>query len=199
MFSGDLLAYLLRALERGDMDDFEHQLALRSGQRDELLDLVDLALAVRGPATPDAATIAATAGLPAFQPRAWPEVLRDARHAQGIKRPRLVRDLADRLGITTAEGRERIRERYHEVETGQLDPRHVADSVLDALGDLLGGLSDVLTTTRLNPPSPLRPKMAFLRDGFDDADSDQTVHAMALSVPTELTPEERRVDELFGA
>ena len=90
-----------------------------------------------------------------------------------------------------------MRERYHEIETGQLDPRRISTAVVDALGDVLGGMRDLLAATRLNPVGPLNPSVSFMRDGFDDLDGTVMMEAMMAS-PSEPTADERRVDELFG-
>lgn len=194
---GNLLAATLAAFDEGRSADVDRLLDSAGDDRLELVEMVELSLTLRGPASPSSEAIKALAMTPAFDARAWPDVLTDARHAQGVKRPALVAALAQRLGIVSPEGEERVRERYHEVETGQLDPRHISTAVVDALGDVLGGMRDLLNATRFNPVGPLSPSVSFMRDGFDSADDMVVVHAM-MAPPAEPTADERRVDELFG-
>ena len=194
---GNLLAETLVAFDEGRSADVDRLLDSAGDDRFELVEMVELSLTLRGPASPSSEAIEALAMTPAFDARSWPEILTEARHAQGIKRPALVTALAERLGISSPAGEERVRERYHEIETGQLDPRRISTAVVDALGDVLGGMRDLLAATRLNPVGPLNPSVSFMRDGFDDLDGNVMMEAMMAS-PSEPTADERRVDELFG-
>lgn len=194
---GNLLAETLLAFDQGRSADVDRLLDSADADRLELVEMVELSLTLRGPASPSSEAIEALAKTPAFDARSWPEILTEARHAQGVKRPALVAALAQRLGIASLDGEERVRERYHEIETGQLDPRHISTAVVDALGDLLGGMRGLLDATRLNPVGPLSPSVSFMRDGFDDVDGSVLVDA-TLARRAEPTVDERRVDELFG-
>jgi len=194
---GNLLAETLLAFDQGRTADVDRLLDSAGDDRFELVEMVELSLTLRGPASPSSEAIEALAMTPAFDARSWPEILTEARHAQGIKRPALVTALAERLGISSPDGEERVRERYHEIETGQLDPRRISTAVVDALGDVLGGVRELLAATRLNPVGPLNPSVSFMRDGFDDLDGNVMMEAMMAS-PSEPTADERRVDELFG-
>ncbi len=194
---GNLLAETLLAFDQGRTADVDRLLDSAGNDRFELVEMVELSLTLRGPASPSSEAIEALAMTPAFDARSWPEILTEARHAQGIKRPALVTALAERLGISSPDGEERVRERYHEIETGQLDPRRISTAVVDALGDVLGGVRELLAATRLNPVGPLNPSVSFMRDGFDDLDGNVMMEAMMVS-PSEPSADERRVDELFG-
>ena len=194
---GNLLAETLVAFDEGRSADVDRLLDSAGDDRLELVEMVELSLTLRGPASPSSEAIEALAMTPAFDARSWPEILTEARHAQGIKRPALIAALAQRLGIVSPDGEERLRERYHEIETGQLDPRRISMAVVDALGDILGGMRAVLDATRLNPIGPLSPDVSFMRDGFDDVDGMVLMDAM-MAPPAEPTVDERRVDELFG-
>jgi hypothetical protein len=192
---GNLLAETLAAFDEGRSADVDRLLDSAGDDRLELVEMVELSLTLRGPASPSNEAIEALAMTPAFDARSWPEILTEARHAQGLKRPALVTALAQHLGISSPDGKERLRERYHEIETGQLDPRRISTVVVDALGDILSGLRAVLDATRLNPIGPLSPNVSFMRDGFDDVDG---LVVTDMAPPAEQTADERRVDELFG-
>ena len=194
---GNLLAETLVAFEEGRSADVDRLLDSAGDDRLELVEMIELSLTLRGPASPSAEAIEALAMTPAFDARSWPEILTEARLTQGIKRPALVAALAQHLGISSPDGEERVRERYHEIETGQLDPLRISTAVVDALGDVLGGLRELLAATRLNPVGPLSPSVSFMRDGFDDVDGMVLMHSM-MAPPAEPTVDERRVDELFG-
>ena len=66
----------------------------------------------------------------------WQQALPTLRHRAKLKRDELVRELAGLLGVAGKE--ERVALRYHEMETGRLEPAGVSSKVLDALGGLLG-------------------------------------------------------------
>jgi hypothetical protein len=67
----------------------------------------------------------------------------------------------------------------------------VQPAVVDALGDLLGGIRETLAATRFNPLPDLGPAVALNRSG--DVVLEQTL-LMDAAPPS---PDERRVDELF--
>jgi AcrR family transcriptional regulator len=191
MLLGELMAEAVAALRERRFGDVDAILDRAGDDRAELLDMIELALALRGPAEPDPAVIDELAASPLFDVRAWPEVLTEARLAAGLKRPTLVARLAERLGVGD-DGRAHLERRYHELETGQLEPRRVRPVVADALGDLLGGIRDTLASTRLNPLPDLGPAAAFNRTG-DVLEE----HALQMEPPTP-TAAERQVDDLFG-
>lgn len=197
---GELMAQILAALNAGQPTEVDRLLDAAGDDRNVLLDMVELALSFRGPPDPNATAIAATAALPAFQPRAWPELLIAARHAQGLKRGVLVEALAERLHISSARGRERLRERYHEVETGQINPHDVSEALLGALGGLLGGFRSTLDSARLIPTFSLQTEVKFMRDGvaLDGPEDTMVLMKSMMLPPDEPTDEERAVDTLFG-
>jgi hypothetical protein len=131
-----------------------------------------------------------------FDVRPWAEILETARLEASIKRPSLLAQLAERLGIHGEQAQERLAERYHELETGQLEPAGVQPALLDALGDLLGGIRDTLAATRFNPLPDLGPAVALQRSA-EPIDLMMLMDA-DLVEPEGMTDDERRVDELFG-
>jgi hypothetical protein len=72
----------------------------------------------------------------------WPSLLPRLRNRARVARAELVAELAARLG---AEGqREKVGRYYHQMETGQLPAQGVSDSVLEALGQIVGQSRDAL-------------------------------------------------------
>jgi hypothetical protein len=133
---------------------------------------------------------------PMFDVRPWAEILESARLDASIKRPALLAQLAERLGIRDEAAQERLNERYHELETGQLEPARVQPALLDALGDLLGGIRETLAATRFNPIPDLGPSAVLNRSG-DVIDLKIMVDASTIE-PESTTAAERMVDDLFG-
>ena len=194
---GNLLVDACAALDEQRLDAFDAIVERAGEHRQELLDMVDVALSLRGPAEPSAAQVEALALSPMFDMRPWPEILESARLAASIKRPTLLAQLAERLGIRGEAAAERLEERYHELETGQLAPARVQPALLDALGDLLGGIRETLAATRFNPMPDLGPSAVLNRSGTFET------HMLMDAAPATFEPEpttaaERRVDDLFG-
>jgi hypothetical protein len=196
---GELMAQALAALDAGDAAAVDRAIDAAGDDRAELLDMVELALSLRGPRLPAAAEIDALAADPAFDVRAWSEILAPARHAAGVRRPDLVARLADRLGLRAGPARERLALRYHELETGQLAATGVQPPLLDALGDLLGGLGATLRATQRNPTfAPGRPALSFHRSAPEPEPVLEL--RMLADADADVAPDddERAVDALFG-
>lgn len=191
---GELMAEVLAALDERRFDAVDPILERAGGDRQQVLDMVELALSIRGPAAPSAAVVDELAAAPMFDERAWTDILEPARHALGLKRPELVDRLAERLGVAGAAGRARLAERYHELEAGLIPAQGVAPALTGALGDLLGGIGDTLRQTRYNAAG-LGPAVAFNRTG-----APLELDAVASMAPPDepTTDAERLVDDLFG-
>jgi hypothetical protein len=196
---GELMTRALAALDAGDAAAVDRAIDAAGDDRAELLDMVELALSLRGPRQPAAVEVEALVADPAFDVRAWSEILAPARHAAGVKRPELVARLAERLGLRAASQRERLALRYHELETGQVAPRGVQAPLLDALGDLLGGIGATLRATQRNLVlAPDGPALSFNRSAAEPelASAALLLHdAEPEALPSD---EERAVDALFG-
>jgi hypothetical protein len=193
---GNLLVDACAALDARQLDAFDAIVERAGDDRQELLDMVEVALSLRGPTVASPELIEAVAASPMFDVRPWAEILETARLEASIKRPSLLAQLAERLGIHDAQAQERLAERYHELETGQLEPAGVQPALLDALGDLLGGIRDTLAATRFNPLPDLGPAVALQRSA-EPIDLMMLMDA-DLVEPEGMTDDERRVDELFG-
>jgi hypothetical protein len=74
----------------------------------------------------------------------WPSLLPRLRDRARIKRADLVAELASRLGAT--EKREKVAGYYHQMEQGSLPAEGVSDTVLDALGAIVGQSREALRT-----------------------------------------------------
>lgn len=72
----------------------------------------------------------------------WPSVLPRLRARARIRRADLVAELAERLGA--AGQAEMVGSYYHEMEQGTLPAEGVSDTVLDALGSIVGETRDAL-------------------------------------------------------
>ena len=193
---GNLLVDACAALDARQLDAFDAIVEQAGDDRQELLDMVEVALSLRGPVEPSPELVQQVAMTPMFDVRPWPEILETARLEASIKRPALPAQLAERLGIRGAEAQERLNERYHELETGQLEPARVQPALLDALGDLLGGIRETLAATRFNPMPDLGPSAVLNRSG-DVAYSMMLTDEAAFG-PEPTTDAERMVDDLFG-
>ena len=193
---GNLLVDACAALDARQLDAFDAIVEQAGDDRQELLDMVEVALSLRGPVEPSPELVQQVAMTPMFDVRPWPEILETARLEASIKRPALLAQLAERLGIRDAEAQERLNERYHELETGQLEPARVQPALLDALGELLGGIRETLAATRFNPMPDLGPSAVLNRSG-DVAYSMMLTDEAAFG-PEPTTDAERMVDELFG-
>ena len=193
---GNLLVDACAALDARQLDAFDAIVEQAGDDRQELLDMVEDALSLRGPVEPSPELVQQVAMTPMFDVRPWPEILETARLEASIKRPALLAQLAERLGIRGAEAQERLNERYHELETGQLEPARVQPALLDALGELLGGIRETLAATRFNPMPDLGPSAVLNRSG-DVAYSMMLTDEAAFG-PEPTTDAERMVDELFG-
>ena len=196
LFLGNLLVDACAALDARQLDTFDAIVDQAGDDRQELLDMVEVALSLRGPGEPSPELVQQVALSPMFDVRPWPEILETARLEASIKRPALLTQLAERLGVRGEGAQERLSERYHELETGQLEPARVQPALLDALGDLLGGIRETLAATRFNPMPDLGPSAVLNRSG-DVAYATMLTDEAAFE-PEPTTDAERMVDELFG-
>jgi hypothetical protein len=97
----------------------------------------------------------------------WPELLPMLREQRGITRGGLVQRLADALGFPDAT--KQVEGYVHELESGELDPRHVRERVVTALAGIFSVSAELLERGRLRygfgvaaEPSAT---LAFLRQG----------------------------------
>lgn len=126
----------------------------------------------------------------------WPSVLPRLRNAARIRRADLVAELADRLGAPTR--RDKVADYYNQMEQGLLPASGVSDTVLEALGQIVGRSAAALRRAgeAIGPPVPPASSgaaTAFARttrpidEGLASAD-------VALEAPP---PEWDEIDRLF--
>jgi hypothetical protein len=85
----------------------------------------------------------------------WPALLPRLRRRSELKRSELVGQLAARLGAQTQE--QKVGEYYHRMEQGLLPAAGVSDTVLDALGKIVGWTAEALRRAgELPAPGPPR-------------------------------------------
>jgi hypothetical protein len=193
---GNLLVDACAALDARQLDAFDAIVEQAGDDRQELLDMVEVALSLRGPVEPSPELVQQVALSPMFDVRPWAEILESARLESSIKRPALLAQLAERLGIRDDDAQGRLNERYHELETGQLEPARVRPELLDPLGDVLGGIRETLAATRFNPMPDLGPAVALNRSA-EPMELMMMADAV-MSEPEPTTAAERMVDDLFG-
>jgi hypothetical protein len=138
----------------GERPDLRGYLERAGEGRDELAALVSWFLQWAEAPDPDEDAVAAA--------QAWIEgeaPLVALRVRRGVKREEVVETLMKRFRIGEAL-HEKLRRRYHELETGQLDLGRVDPALLDELAALLGArVRDLLTWN----PRPLAAEAAYFR------------------------------------
>ena len=168
---------------RGESPNLREYLVRAGDEADSFARLVDALLqSVPAPAPSEESLTFA---------REWVEgesPLVSLRTRRRVKRAEVVDALVAALGLD-ASRREKVRLRYHELETGQLEPARVDRRVWDALAVALHARVDELVAwTR--PARPLAPEVAFFRLAGHDAP------------PEPFLPDDRgepdEVDRLFG-
>ena len=168
---------LLAALIEGYLEDAPR----REFARDDFLD---------SPAAPVAEgihrSLAGAGGL-------WPALLPRLRVQARVKRADLVRELAARLGAESKQ--DKVAGYYHQMEQGLLPAAGVSDTVLDALGKIVGVAGESLRKAGSLPaPGPLRMDEAavFMRTAQVEAPAPEEP-AAAMATPQEWD----EVDRLF--
>jgi hypothetical protein len=200
---GLLAAYIAEHRAGGDADPLEYLSRAAPAQRTELAALIDtyLAHAPRQPfnqATFRASSaertvdeleraIAGEAGL-------WPTLLPRLRDRAGLKRSELVERLAAALGASAR--KDKVAGYYHAMEQGRLPAQGVSDSVLEALGQLVGETTEALRDAgRALTPSGRGPATAATAAFARRAYSESGDIERALAPAGEAQWDE--VDELF--
>jgi hypothetical protein len=136
-------------------------------------------------------TLAGSAGL-------WPVLLPRLRNQARIKRADLVAELAARLGAQSRQ--DKVAAYYHEMEQGLLPASGVSDTVLEALGKIVGyGRQALRSAGQMPAPGGLPPEAGAVyarttRLGAPAAEADRLA-AAGSSEPEEWD----EVDRLFRA
>jgi hypothetical protein len=167
---------------RGEGPDLREYLDRAGPERDAFAGLVDRFLQA-APAPEPAADRVALA-------RAWTEgqpPLLQLRVERGVRRDEVVDALVAGLGLDPSR-RERVKERLHELETGQLEPRRVDRRVLETIAATLSARVADLLAWR---PLPAPPQTAYFR-------ASEAISASIPSAPAADRGEADEIDELFG-
>ena len=188
----------------GDADPREYLSQASSAHRSELAVLIDAYL-TRAPRQPfDQAAFGGSSAertvdelerAIAGQAGLWPAVLPRLRDRAGLKRSTVVERLASALGVSDRQ--DRVAGYYHEMEQGRLPAQGVSDTVLEALGRLLGETAQALRDAgrALTPPGQepaTAATPAFARRAYGEPGA-----AESRAAPTPPRAEWDEVDELF--
>jgi hypothetical protein len=127
----------------------------------------------------------------------WPALLPRLRAQARVKRADLVRELAARLGAESQQ--EKVAGYYHEMEQGLLPAEGVSDTVLEALGKIVGVAAESLRKAGSLPaPGPSRMDEAAVFTRMARAAPDTAAAPpVAGQAADEATEEWDEVDRLF--
>lgn len=126
----------------------------------------------------------------------WPSLLPRLRDQARVKRADLVAELASRLGAV--DKREKVAGYYHQMEQGSLPAEGVSDTVLDALGTILGHSRDALRRAGTAFEAPGAGE-AGAAQAFARVGAPASQPAPSASPGTEPAPDEEldEIDRLF--
>lgn len=128
----------------------------------------------------------------------WPSVLPRLRARARIKRADLVAELADRLGAATQT--EKVAGYYHQMEQGTLPADGVSDTVLDALGRIVGETREALRQAGADfgpGPEASATGATFARQGMPAIDALEAPASTASADVVGMAAEPDEVDRLF--
>ena len=148
----ELFADYAAALARGERPRAADYLDRAGAEADALATMIERFLQ----AVPRPAATAEDSALLAAWLQHEPPLL-ELRRRQGLKRAAVVDSLLGRLGLASS-SRSRLADAYHELETGQLDPAGVDQTVWSALTEILKANVRELAAWR---PPPLAASPAF--------------------------------------
>jgi len=169
---------------RGERPDLREYLGRAGPAAEELAALVDAFLQAVPPPDPDEASVARWRAAVAGEPP-----LLELRRQRRLRRADVVESLIRLLALDPAK-REKVRARYHELETGQLDPDRVDARVWEALA---ATLKERVETVRAWA-APARPLSADPVVFARLADADEPPPA----APPAREEEPDEIDRLFG-
>jgi hypothetical protein len=160
----------------GERPDLRSFLDRAGDEREEVATLVDAFLLWAEPPEPDEdALVVAQAWLEGEAP------LVALRVRRGIRRDDMVDGIVSRFKL--ANQRTKVERRYHELETGQIDPRRADPSLLEELASLLRTRVPDLLAWR---PRPLAAEAAYFRADASLAASLQVAPPLAAEEPDEV-------------
>jgi hypothetical protein len=126
----------------------------------------------------------------------WPALLPRLRAQARVKRADLVRELAARLGAESQQAK--VAGYYHEMEQGLLPAEGVSDTVLEALGKIVGVAAESLRKAGSLPaPAPPRMDEAAVFTRMARAAPEAAAEPMAAQMADEAPQEWDEIDRLF--
>lgn len=173
--------------QRGDRPDVQDYLARAGDGADELADLIEGLLLTAPSPRPHPDSVAVVRAMMAEEPP-----LAALRASRGTHRRQVVDRILAVTGLQPAT-RERVHDRYHELETGQLDPARVDRGVLGAVAEALGMRLADLPLWRPAPPT-LTAEAALARSAAPMAEPPAPPAGPAPAQDPALA----EVDRLFG-
>ena len=178
----ELFAEYASALGRGERPRAAEFLARAGEDVDELAAMIDRLLRAAPRRDPTAEDAARLAGLLQTEPP-----ILELRLSRRLKRDDVVDRLLAALGLSP-KSRSRLGAAYHELETAQLDPEGVDESVWSALATILAANVRELAVWRPQPPTAAA---AFFRESVEvRVESRAAIRHHRISEPDE-------VDRLF--
>jgi AcrR family transcriptional regulator len=189
-----LAEYRARFLD-GERPDVLDYLARAGDQQERLADLLDDFLMHAPPVDPRPEDLAAVQAIIAGEP-----TLAAQRSARGIRRKAVVDAIMAAFGLKI---RSRVEQRYHELESGLIDPRGADPRLIDVVASALGVARAALVLAR---PPQVDASTAFLREAPPPvAGSGARMRlplsprpATAAGPPPRRSEEAERIDRLFG-
>jgi hypothetical protein len=165
---------------RGERPDVREYLERAGSEADELAPMIDRFLAaVPAPAASEDTVEAWRAWLAGESP------LRALKARRGVHDMQIVEALVDKLGLDRSKSK-KVAGYYHELESGELDPRRVDRRVYEVIANQLKArIGDLLAWTR---PQPIAPRW------FLSAASEAAAFRVSPAQPTEELDE---IDRLF--
>ncbi len=175
---------------RGDRPDIDDYLGRAGGDADELADLIEgLLMCTASPEPSPESVVIVRAILDGRPP------LQALRTAKGRRRDDVVGRIRQALG-TPERLRERLRDRYHELESGLLDLRGVDGRVLDAVAAALGmRAADLPAWQPLQMADAHEAAPVWARSTEPVLELDVVMSLDAMAAPD---PEASELDRLFG-
>jgi hypothetical protein len=176
--------------ERPDVADY---VARAGDDADALAELLDDFLRTVPAPEPPPETVAAIRAIAAAEP-----ALLAQRTARGVRREAVIDALMTRFGFKKA-SRPKLEERYHELESGLLDPGRVDTGVLDAIAAALGLVRSQLVFSR--PPQARLQAYLRMAPGArpkPEVSMAPPLFAAPMAVPAAAPEEPDEIDRLFG-
>jgi hypothetical protein len=174
-----------RRYRRGDRPDLREYLKRAGADADRLARAVERFLIAAPPPPASEAQLAVARKLV----RQTPPLLR-LRVSRGLRRDVVIAAVIERFGIDPGK-RDKVRRRYHELESGRLDPRRADPKLLEVLAETLRTKADELLGW--HPPTATAAAARFYR-----LDPQEGIALGAARSRRGAAEERDEIDRLFG-